>query len=78
MCLGVHDNPFFMKLFLGFLFATILFFELLSCQTQPDEREKTAQTYCGSCHQYPSPSLLPKKTWEQTVLPQMAILAGTP
>ncbi len=65
-----------MKLFLGFLFVSILFFELLSCQTQPDEREKTAQTYCGSCHQYPSPSLLPQKTWEQTVLPQMAILSG--
>jgi len=35
-----------------------------------------AKSYCGSCHLYPSPSLLPKATWKNKVLPQMAALMG--
>ncbi|PWU04223.1 MAG: hypothetical protein C5B52_01880 [Bacteroidetes bacterium] len=31
-----------------------------------------ATLYCGSCHMYPDPSLLDKKTWAESVLPNMA------
>ncbi|MFN8357421.1 MAG: VCBS repeat-containing protein [Spirosomataceae bacterium] len=65
-----------MRFLLAFCVVSIGLVELWSCQTQTDEREKVAQTYCGSCHLYPSPDLLPKKVWERTVLPQMGILAG--
>ena len=34
--------------------------------------EKLARTYCASCHAFPEPQLLDKKTWETGVLPQMA------
>lgn len=35
-----------------------------------------ATAYCGSCHQRPDPALLDKKTWQQGVLPQMALRLG--
>ena len=38
------------------------------------EGEVLAKTHCASCHQFPDPSLLDKKTWGESVLPQMAEL----
>lgn len=38
------------------------------------EGEKLAKNYCASCHLFPDPSLLEKKTWAEGVLPQMAKL----
>ncbi|WP_073091511.1 FG-GAP repeat domain-containing protein [Cyclobacterium lianum] len=38
--------------------------------------ERLAKIYCGSCHIYPSPSLLPNSIWKEKVLPQMAALMG--
>lgn len=35
------------------------------------EDEQIARHYCGSCHLFPEPSLLDKKTWEKNVLPVM-------
>lgn len=35
-----------------------------------------AQTYCASCHEFPKPELLDKKTWERGVLPKMAYRLG--
>jgi hypothetical protein len=35
-----------------------------------------SQTYCGSCHQVPDPTLLDKATWESSVLPKMAQRLG--
>ncbi|WP_268033007.1 FG-GAP repeat domain-containing protein [Algoriphagus sp. PAP.12] len=35
-----------------------------------------AETYCGACHGFPSPELLPKKIWRTHVLPQMAAYMG--
>jgi len=31
---------------------------------------------CGSCHKFPDPSLLDKKTWETGVLPEMSYRLG--
>ncbi len=33
--------------------------------------EELAKTYCASCHLFPKPSLLDKKTWRESVLPNM-------
>ena len=40
------------------------------------EEEQLAQSYCGGCHEMPSPSLLDKKTWKEGVLPKMALRLG--
>ncbi|MBL0743782.1 FG-GAP-like repeat-containing protein [Chryseolinea lacunae] len=49
---------------------------LLSCNSQDQKEEQLARQYCGSCHMFPEPSLLPKKTWEKDVMPQMALRMG--
>ncbi|MES2794381.1 MAG: VCBS repeat-containing protein [Bacteroidota bacterium] len=38
--------------------------------------KELAQTYCGSCHLYPEPSLLDSLTWAQGVLPKMLARLG--
>jgi len=40
------------------------------------EEEQLAQSYCGSCHELPAPSMLDKKTWKDGVLPKMALRLG--
>ena len=35
-----------------------------------------SKKYCGTCHLYPIPELLDKKTWHQSVLPRMAAFLG--
>jgi hypothetical protein len=40
------------------------------------KQEQLARTYCASCHAFPDPSLLDKKTWENSVLPRMAFRMG--
>lgn len=46
------------------------------CESQKDER--LAKRYCASCHAFPEPALLDKKTWDRYVLPQMAFRMGLP
>lgn len=43
---------------------------------EPTKGEKLAKKYCGSCHLFPSPFLLDKKTWKETVLPNMGWRLG--
>ena len=38
--------------------------------------EALARTHCQSCHLFPDPSLLDKKTWQQGVLPNMEMRLG--
>ncbi len=62
---------------------------LMSCGRDPRNRtharvpmssirqgERLAQTYCGSCHLAPDPSLLDSRSWEKGVLPQMGPRLG--
>ncbi|MEM9389672.1 MAG: hypothetical protein AAGA02_04315, partial [Bacteroidota bacterium] len=35
-----------------------------------------SKQYCQSCHQYPSPELLNRTTWEKYVLPRMGYMLG--
>jgi len=38
--------------------------------------EELAHTYCASCHLFPEPALLDKKTWTTGVLPEMGLRMG--
>lgn len=57
--------------------ALLLFVLFLSsCKTPEEKAEALAQKYCASCHAFPDPSLLDKKTWKEGVMPQMAFRMG--
>lgn len=56
-------------------FLVVLF--CFSCQQTPEEKgEALAKKNCSSCHKFPDPSLLDKKTWNEGVLPEMAYRLG--
>lgn len=55
--------------------AGILVLLLITCNQTAKDAE-LAQRYCGSCHLFPEPSLLDKRTWEKGVLPEMAFRMG--
>ena len=52
----------------GFLWA--------SCRDAEQRSELLAKRYCTTCHVFPDPSLLDKKTWESGVFPEMAFRMG--
>jgi len=47
-----------------------------SCESIEQKETRLAKQYCGSCHLFPEPSLLPKATWTKSVLPNMAFRMG--
>jgi hypothetical protein len=63
-----------MKIFYSVL--AVIFFSILSCENQNQKEERLAKKYCGSCHTFPDPGLLDKKTWEKHVFPEMAFRMG--
>lgn len=52
---------------------TILFY---SCLNNDQKDARIAHNACASCHLFPNPELLDKKTWEHGVFPQMAFRMG--
>src|SRR6478736_10219989 len=64
--------------FSGVALLSISLFILISCENQTQKEERLARQYCASCHLFPEPSLLTKKSWEHGVLPQMAFRMGFP
>ena len=71
-----------MKLFhyLLIIFSYLVVQSVVSCHRNSkntakiDEGKRLAHTYCSSCHVFPDPLLLDKKTWSDGVLPRMAEL----
>lgn len=61
------------------LFFSILLLTELACMSSGDRYtrsdEELARAYCGSCHLFPEPSLLPRSQWEN-VLPRMGARLG--
>lgn len=55
---------------------TTLIISLGSCETEHEKGKRLAEQYCGSCHAFPNPNLLPKTIWAQNVLPNMAFRMG--
>ena len=62
--------------FLHAIIICFVFFFLFSCLNQPQKDERLAKQYCASCHIFPDPGLLDKKSWEMNVLPQMSFRMG--
>ena len=61
--------------YLPVLLSAIFF--VAACNSGKERRsEEVARRACGSCHLFPEPALLPAGTWEQMVLPQMALRLG--
>src|SRR4030095_1831563 len=69
----------------SFLLAVVTLILLLFnfCNNNPGVSDKDikegydlARKYCASCHLFPEPTLLNKKTWEKYVLPKMAPYIG--
>jgi hypothetical protein len=59
----------------------ILFFLPFSCrETSPgadsSTGEELARIHCASCHLFPEPELLDKKSWDQYILPRMGYMLG--
>lgn len=58
-------------------FSLVYFLIFTSCQSGTEsEGEALAKKNCASCHKFPDPSLLDKKTWKEGVLPEMAYRLG--
>ncbi|MHA8052959.1 FG-GAP repeat domain-containing protein [Aquirufa sp. OSTEICH-129A] len=56
-----------------FIFSTVF----TACKQSADEKsEALAKETCSSCHKFPDPSLLDKKTWKEGVLPEMGYRLG--
>jgi hypothetical protein len=50
---------------------------ILAAACAPGEKPETlARRHCSSCHLFPEPSLLDKKTWKKSALPEMAFRMG--
>lgn len=47
-----------------------------SDRKKTEEGKQLAATYCGNCHQLPSPALLDKTSWRQYMLPRMGVFLG--
>ena len=55
----------------------VLSIVIYGCQQSKEVRaEALAKKTCSSCHKFPDPSLLDKKTWKEGVLPEMALRLG--
>lgn len=70
-----------MKLFRiisSFAFFSLLF--IISCRQIQENTHQTgeelAKVHCASCHLFPEPALLDKSTWQNMVLPDMALQLG--
>ncbi len=58
-----------------FIIATLLLGGSSACN-RTDKDRQLAEQHCGSCHLFPEPALLDKKTWIEGIKPQMAIRMG--
>src|SRR5437867_2965409 len=62
--------------FLRFVLTTAGAGPLESGVKSPQSGEALAHIYCASCHAFPAPDLLDKKTWKEQTLPRMSIRLG--
>jgi hypothetical protein len=57
-------------------FIAVLVFIFVCCESPSEKEERLAKQYCSGCHVFPSPALLDKDTWRESVLPEMAFRMG--
>ncbi len=56
--------------------ALLISFKPAIQKINPPDGEELARQYCTSCHLFPEPKLLDKKTWKESVLPNMGWRLG--
>lgn len=61
---------------LGLMVCIGLFYDKPNLISPPDDGERLARAWCGSCHQYPEPAILDRATWSEQVMPRMALYLG--
>lgn len=49
----------------------VALFTYVLIRKSAERGEQLAKTHCGSCHQFPDPSILPKAVWKDKLLPEM-------
>ncbi len=57
------------------LLITLLLF---SCSEKPEHEQgrQLAEFHCASCHLFPEPSILPRRTWGENIIPNMGLKMG--
>lgn len=68
-----------MKKSIAVVFLTALYFactDQVNKEVPIEKGRDLAQQYCGTCHQFPTPELLDKVTWENHILPRMKNMIG--
>jgi hypothetical protein len=58
------------------LLKYVFLLTVMACVSPSDQEQQLARQHCGSCHQFPEPELLDNLTWQQNVLPAMALRLG--
>ncbi|MCU0368779.1 MAG: VCBS repeat-containing protein [Cyclobacteriaceae bacterium] len=58
------------------LYVIIFLSVFASCENTEEREVRLAKQYCSSCHLFPEPGLLDKKTWMNSVLPRMGLQLG--
>ncbi len=58
------------------LYLFLVLFLFSRCGNDSSKGEVLAKQHCSSCHKFPTPNLLEKKTWKKGVLPEMAYRLG--
>lgn len=83
ICFTINQHLTILKKLLHWLGPFCLVFTVFACQEGQESAiilsekgEKLAQLHCVSCHSYPAPDLLDKKTWDQYILPRMGSMMG--
>jgi FG-GAP-like repeat len=70
-------NQLSVRCFISPIILALLSIIFYTCsRTDLAKGERLARTHCASCHLFPEPSLLNKKTWENGVMPEMAFRMG--
>src|SRR5687768_10219479 len=65
------------KLVLLLTLTSVFSLYFIGCDNENHREGKLlAEKYCESCHSFPEPELLDKKTWANYVLPKMGLLLG--
>jgi hypothetical protein len=60
------------------LLLLLLIFAIIfsRCESSEEKQERITKNKCSSCHLFPEPALLDKKTWQNGVLPEMRFRMG--
>ena len=66
-----------MRYFHIYILLMVVSIAFYTCtESEFSKGERLAKIYCASCHLFPEPALLDKKSWAKSVMPEMAFRMG--